>query len=74
MIKKIKSLTKNDKNKLTGSNSHENAPIKENWRIEHENFIKSIRNNKIKIKVIYLSSFVNHWKYRMEMKKMRKMC
>ena len=56
MKKAQKTITKKEKNKLSGSNLHGIAPGKENWRIEHENFIKSIRNNKRKIKVIFLIS------------------
>ena len=50
-MKKNKTLTKIDKNKTIIT--QENPTLKENWMIEHENFIKSIRKNKKKNQVFY---------------------
>lgn len=51
-VKKPKSLGKTtDQVKLTETTKENGQNSKEKWRIEHENFIKSIRRNKMLVKV-----------------------
>jgi len=59
-LKKNKALNKTEKMKQNTQEHGQNS--KEKWRVEHENFIKSIRRNRMLIKVIkfyLISKYIN---------------